>query len=222
MTKTTAAILCCALLCGCAQHAERRGIVSPSDITPPQPIAGNTGQYMCPYTSDGHATVWLQTALDHAPERRKTGRGSIPKVELPSQSQVQAREAASQKDAAARAGGFDAIRQGSELSFSSADDLCLYLYAKYSRRAGYGEIFDYMGALYPDMRQRCRDAIHTAAGGGKGGGGRGPGSSGAGPGGAGPGGGEPGGGGPGGGMGGPGGGGGPGGMGGGSGGVIIY
>ncbi len=168
--KSTAVslVLCCAvMLCGCASKSPSRGIVSPEDVNPPRPISGNTGQYMCPYMNDGHLAGWVRTALTAAPENRvsPSSHPSLPTAELPSQARMQARDAERQQIVAARAGGFDAIQRGSELSFSSADDLCLYLYAKYSRQADYSQIFDYVGELYPDMRHRCSEAIHKAAGG---------------------------------------------------------
>jgi hypothetical protein len=214
-------LLCCvAFLGGCASHQRRGRILSLEQITAPEPVQGNTAQYMCPYSRDGKFTVWMLAAMDATtareterpmpdgdrqppsgppPEHRRTGNTA----------EAVARDAKRQHAAAHRGGGFEFIRDHTELSFSSADDLCLYLYAKHSHDAGYGQVFDYMAALYPDMGRRCPEALRKASSGsdeGRGGPGEGGPSGGMG-------------GGPGGGM-----GGGPGGMGGGRGGCggILY
>jgi hypothetical protein len=201
--KSFAMLLCCvALVCRCASKPRggRGGVMSPDQITAPEPIAGNTGQYMNPYSSTGRYTAWMQTALDAAPADTAKVRKSGPHTP----DEIPALDAQRQRDAAARAGGFERIREQSDQSFSSADDLCLYLYVKHSREADYGQVYDFVTALYPDMGRRCPEAMRKAAAGhdgGRSGDGPGGGDSG-GPGGGGPGGGGPGGGGMGGGRGG--------------------
>jgi uncharacterized membrane protein YgcG len=194
--KMPVLVLCCAaLVCGCAsrQSGKRGGMPSPDEVTAPDPIQGNTGQYMCPYDASGKLNEWMQAVMDSD----AVGPGELP-VYAPkggpdhTAKDRLARDAKRQQAAAARAGGFDAIRAHSDLSFSSADDLCLYLYVKHSRDAGYGEVFESLASLYPDMGRRCREAIRRASagkdedrGGPGGSGGPGGGGSGGGPGGGG-------------------------------------
>jgi hypothetical protein len=214
--KTLALIICCAgLMCGCAseQRSARGGLMSPASITAPIPILGNTGQYLCPYAQDGRQTSWLEAALKSSPAgaaasapgleppvRPGTGSEGAPPPLPPEDMRTKkrdlgstpAQDAEKQQAAAARAGGFDAIRAHSNLSFSSADDLCVYLYAKYSRTPNYSQVYAYLSTLYPDLGQRCPAALRRASQPKDGGHGPGDGGPGDGPGG-GPGGGGPGG-----------------------------
>ncbi len=45
------------LLGGCATFPK------PNEIVVPKPIQGNSGKYMCPYTSDGTVTPWVEKGM---------------------------------------------------------------------------------------------------------------------------------------------------------------
>jgi len=176
-TELVVVLLCSvALLSGCASKQRRGRILSPDQITAPEPVQGNTAQYMCPYSRDGKFTVWMQAAMNATAERaterpasegeRRPPSGPPPEHRGAANSaEAAARDAKRQQAAAQRGGGFEFIRDHTELSFSGADDLCLYLYAKHSRDAGYGQVFDYITALYPDMGRRCPEALRKASSG---------------------------------------------------------
>lgn len=140
----------------------------------PTPIEDGTGQYISPYTSDGTVALWLeksinaeigaqlgatagsfgaQTALESVPVFGAVGSILGEKV---------GREAGRQA-AIASFGGETYMRENSDLSFNSLEDLAVYTYVNHSEHAHYAEAISAMTKIYPKFDKVNLPAIQRAA-----------------------------------------------------------
>lgn len=167
----TALVLVLALsLSACATHQGPR-LAAPTAIVAPQPIAGNTGKYMSPYTEDGTVSVWVEKG-------RSAGAGSSIGGFLGAQagqkmaSQIpfvggmlgQAiGEKAGRAVALSMVGGEEFIRANSDLSFNSVQDLAVYMYAKNSAHKDFAAALKLTQEIYPELKTAYYPAIMQAS-----------------------------------------------------------
>jgi hypothetical protein len=143
----------------------------PSEIIPPEPIQGNSGKFMCPYTTDGVVAEWVDKAIN---ARAAAGIGSAAGSYIGSKalSQVpfiggflgdKAGAEIGRKMAIQASGGEEYIKKTSDLSFNSIDDLAVWLYAVHSTdKEHYDDVFKATCGIYPDLETRYMDAIQNA------------------------------------------------------------
>lgn len=145
--------------------------LDPASVTAPEPIQGNSGQFMSPYTSDGVVAEWVDRAVNV-----KMG-ASIGKTALSFAGQkamenvpfVGGMLGSAVGDAAGRAvaieasGGMDFITSTSDLSFNSVDDLAVFLFANHSQSADFQKVLEATWAIYPPLQQRYYPAIQAAS-----------------------------------------------------------
>ncbi len=142
----------------------------PTSLMAPDPIAGATGKYMCPFTSDGVTAEWVTKAM-----KVKAGSqlGSLA-------GQYAGQEAMKQvpfvggmlggmvgnkigHEVAMKAiGGEEFLHKTSDLSFNSIDDLSVFIYAKYSSTQDYPKILEATYSIYPEMRDEYMVALVKA------------------------------------------------------------
>ncbi len=138
-------------------------------VPAPEPIAGNTGKFVVPYTTAGTPAPWAEKAV-----AAKTGSmaGGVAadkamdkvtgKIPLAGLMRGKAKEKASAEAAAVAAGGWDYIRETSDLSFDHVDDLAVYLHVTH---AASGELAGPLSAamdVYPSLQKRYNGAIKNA------------------------------------------------------------
>lgn len=160
--------LAIALLGGCAS------MPTPAQVRVPVPIAGNTGQYLSPYTSDGTIAPWVRKARAAAAGSAIGGfvgrqAGSQVLSNVPFIGGLlgdRVGSAAGRAAALALVGGEDEMRQTSDLSFRSADDLAVFLYwyspTDSADRAEKAQVLSLTEDLYPDVQSRWEGAIKAA------------------------------------------------------------
>lgn len=155
------------LLAGCASS----GAILPSQLTAPTPIEGNSGKYMCPWTSDDVVAPWVERCRKASAGARI---GSFIGKELGSRALEQvpfvggwlggkAGKAAGRKVAVEIAGGWEYIRGTSDLSFDEFDDLAVYIFVKFSDTEHYAEVLKLASGIYPEFESRYQKALHEAA-----------------------------------------------------------
>lgn len=161
--------LCCVLLvpllAGCATAWP-----DPATLTPPTPIDGNAGKYMSPYTKDDVVAPWVDKARNAAigaavggyigREAGVRALGMVPIVG--GWLGDKAGNAAGRQIAIKLAGGWDYIRNTSDLSFEKFDDLAVYMYAKYSKSEHYREVFNAVKDIYPEFQNKYEPAVKKA------------------------------------------------------------
>lgn len=144
--------------------------IQPHEIAAPEPINGNSGEYMCPYTSDGVVAEWVDKAVN-AKMGATVGKHAGAYAGQKALEQVpfiggllgqKAGEAVGRKIAIEASGGWDYIKETSDLSFNSVDNLAVYLYAERSDHSHYREVLDATREIYPELKERYHQAIIQA------------------------------------------------------------
>jgi len=142
----------------------------PEEIVAPEPISGNSGEYMCPYTQDEVLAMWVDKAVN---ARLASGVGAAVGAavgqkafeQIPILGGLIGRkigEEAGRKIAIKASGGMEYIKSTSDLSFNEVDNLAVYLYAKYSYNEHYDGALKATYAIYPKLQRRYVTAIRGA------------------------------------------------------------
>lgn len=126
---------------------------------------------MCPYTQDGVVAPWVDKAINAeiGATIGKTAGAYLGAKALEQIPLVGGILGSKVGDAAGRAiaiqacGGMDYIKSSSDLSFNSADDLVVWLYATKSTNEHYQQVFKAVCEIYPEVKKRQVVAIQNAA-----------------------------------------------------------
>jgi hypothetical protein len=166
--KKISAILFALMLTACATGPR---IAAPNLIKAPQPIVGNTGKYMSPYTEDGTVAAWVEKG-------RNAGMGASLGGFVGAQAGQKVAEnipfvggflgqklgeTAGRAIALKMVGGEEFIRANSDLSFNSVNDLAVYMYAKNSAHKDFAEALKLTQDIYPELKTAYYPAIISAS-----------------------------------------------------------
>jgi hypothetical protein len=142
----------------------------PGALVAPAPIMGNSGKYMSPYTSDGVLAPWVDKAINvklGATIGKTAGAYAgqkalemVPFVGGILGSKVG--EAAGRAIAIEASGGWDYIKNTSDLSFNSPDDMAVFLYVTHSSHEHYKDALAATCEIYRDLCDRYDSAIQNA------------------------------------------------------------
>jgi hypothetical protein len=142
----------------------RPGLIPSEDIvlahlrvTAPVPIYGNTGKFMSPFTEDGTVAPWVEkgsaaavganvgSAVGHFAASNSKDFGAVGVL-------VGALGAAAGRSAAiAASGGWDYIKENTDLSFDSLDDMAAYVMVNNSQHPQYRDVLKMASAVYPGL-----------------------------------------------------------------------
>jgi len=126
----------------------------------PQPILGNTGKYMCPYTEDGVVALWV----DKAVKARMGGAiGGMAGAEagkelfkhIPMFGGMFGKAAGDKMGreiAIKMAGGWEFITSNSDQSFDDANDYAAWMRANYAGTEHYTDVVAAIKELYPELK----------------------------------------------------------------------
>lgn len=152
----------CFLITGCATGPTIPQ-ASPDRIAEfkPEPRQDNQGKYLSPITSDGVTAEWVAAAMNakmgasigsavgaYAGEKLLE---NVPFVGGMLGSKVG--KGVGRKIAIEGAGGWDAIKGSSDLSFDNARDLSLYLYIEYGNNENFADVLGAVQGIYPELEQ---------------------------------------------------------------------
>lgn len=152
------------ILSGCATFPK------PTEVKVPKPIDGNSGKFMCPYTSDGTVTIWVEKGI-YASVGSAVGKYAGRKAGEKSLEQVpliggflgkKAGESLGREAALALVGGREFIKENSDLSFNDIDDLIVYLYVNYTENEHWNKVYKLTKDIYPKLETRWVKAIKKA------------------------------------------------------------
>lgn len=149
----------------------------PAGLVAPEPIEGNKGKFLCPFTSDGVMAKWTDKAVN-----AKLGEtvGSVAGNQVGKEVGNRMKDIpmfgmflgtigekvgkeVGRSAALAAAGGEKYMRDTSDLSFNNIDDLAVYIYVKHSSHPHYDEALKAAKVIYPELEQRYYAAISTAS-----------------------------------------------------------
>ena len=169
LMKNVFILLSALLLSACAGPGPQ--IAAPQQIHAPQPIAGNSGKYMSPYTEDGTVAAWVEKGKSASAGAgiggfvgAQAGQKLAENIPFVGSWLGQAvGEKAGRAIALNMVGGEEFIRANSDLSFNTVNDLAVYMYAKNSAHKDYAEALKLTQEIYPELKQAYYPAILTAS-----------------------------------------------------------
>lgn len=162
------AVLIGACVIGCLSGCAT--LPKPDEVIAPQPIPDNSGKYMCPYTQDEVLAEWVDKAVNARLASSIGGTvgayaGAKALEQIPLVGGILGRkvgEAVARKAAISASGGMEYIKNTSDLSFNSVDNLAVFLYAKYSSNEHYSGAFKATCGIYPELQRQHSSAIRKA------------------------------------------------------------
>lgn len=168
--KIAAAAVLAIALTGCATMQGPQ-LAAPTAIVAPQPIAGNSGKYMSPYTEDGTVAAWVEKGRSASAGSAiggflgaQAGQKMAEQIPLFGGMIGQAiGESAGRAVAVKMVGGEEFIRANSDLSFATVQDLAVYMYAKNSSHKDFAEALKLTQEIYPELKTAYYPAILSAS-----------------------------------------------------------
>ncbi len=140
-----------------------------TDLKAPEPLTDKSGAFFAPFKADGTLTEWANKALSAqvgAALGAKAGEKATgllaSKVPLGGLLSGAAKKKGKELGAVAALGGEDFIKESSELSFNSLDELAVYMHAKHAGSSGYAQALATTIAIYPDLEKGYNVAIKKA------------------------------------------------------------
>ena len=146
-------------------------LAAPQNILAPQPIIGNTGNYMSPFTEDGTVSVWVEKGKAASAGSAVGGflgaqAGQKLAEQIPFFGSIIGQklgETAGRAIALQMVGGEEFIRANSDMSFVTIQDLAVYMYAKNSSHKDYPEALKLTQEIYPDLKTSYFPSIMNAS-----------------------------------------------------------
>jgi len=160
-------LLTAMLLTACAGAGR---MPTPAEVVVPTPIMDNSGEYMSPYTQDDVVAEWCDKAVSASAGSTIGGMvgayaGQKALEQVPFVGGFLGQKAGSaigRKIAIEASGGWDFIKSTSDMSFSSIDDMVVWLYATKSTNEHYQDVVKAVGNIYPEFKERQYAAINAA------------------------------------------------------------
>ncbi len=143
------------------------GIAPASQLTAPEVLLDNSGEYMCPYRQDGTLADWSAQVISKvlgAEAGKRAGWMAGAKV-LGGAADIGKKvgEKAGEKLALEAAGGMEGIRRTSNISSNSLDDLAVFMYVKHSEKDNYNKALRAMYDIYPKFKKTYSRALAKAS-----------------------------------------------------------
>lgn len=125
-----------------------------------EPIQGNTGKYMSPFTTDGVTAGWITKSMQvkasgqiGAMAGQYAAQKALENIPLAGMFGKQIGQQAGRQVALQSIGGEAFLRETSDLSFASAQDLADYVKTNHADHPEIGKIMAATYAIYPDVEQ---------------------------------------------------------------------
>jgi len=143
---------------------------------PPAPVSpaaltDKSGKFFLPYDNEGNLTAWAEKALGAqvgaavgAKAGAKAGSMLAAKVPFGGLLGGKAKKKGKELGALAAVGGADFIKESSNLSFNSLEDMSLYMHLNCSENENYIKAFAAAMAIYPDLEKTYEATVKKAYG----------------------------------------------------------
>ncbi len=136
------------------------------EVEPAKGIRGTSGHYLSPYTEEGSKTQWLDDILTAKEEKgafeckKKSGSITVPMVgALMGAGGTKSCEL---KGMLKAAGGWEDIKDNSEVSFRKVEDMAVYLHALHHEEENYPEVLAVAMTLYPELEDKYQRTLSRA------------------------------------------------------------
>lgn len=138
-------------------------------LAAPTPQTNQAGPYFLPYNSKGEITPWANKAIaaqvgaavgEKAGE--EAGKAVLNQVPLGGLFSGAAKKKGKELGAIAAVGGPEAIKAGSDLSFSKLEDYAVYLQATHGADSEFAKALATAIAIYPELEKTYPKAIKSA------------------------------------------------------------
>ncbi|NQZ56512.1 MAG: hypothetical protein HRT88_03450 [Lentisphaeraceae bacterium] len=167
MFKALSLLVVAMLMCSCASRPQ---YPVANTLIVPAPIEGNSGKYMCPFTSDDTICQWVSAGIGAkagasvgAAIGAYAGQKALEQIPFVGGFIGQRVGRKIGREIAIKSmGGMEAIKKGSDLSFNNIGTLSVYIYAKHSAHEEYADVVSLMGELYPDFQTQYPRAVLSA------------------------------------------------------------
>lgn len=154
---------------------------TPSKVTPPLPITGNSGNYMSPFRASGEIAAWavkVQSTTDNGSDLasnvggvvgQQIGKKALDFVPfglggmIGQQAGQSAGRQLTKKTIPAKVPTTEEAKATSDISFNTANELAVYMYARYSGHSEYKRILELTQMLYPELTRVYVSSIEQAA-----------------------------------------------------------
>lgn len=134
-----------------------------------EPRADADGKFVFPFSSDGNITEWAEKAISAqagaqvgAVAGEKAAGALASKVPFGGLAAGALKGKSKELAAVTAVGGWDFIRESSDLSFDKQDDFSVYMHARFAGQADYENALAAAMAIYPDMEKNHRKAVDKA------------------------------------------------------------
>ena len=168
MKKTLATLSLALVLSACVTAPQ---LAPPASTQAPAPIVGNSGKFMSPYTEDGTVAKWVEKGRAASAGANVGGfvgaqAGAKLAENIPFVGgfigQKMGKELG-RSVALNMVGGEAFIKESSDLSFNSVEDLAVYMYAKNSEHKDFAQVLELTQNIYPDLAEAYYPAIVKAS-----------------------------------------------------------
>jgi hypothetical protein len=151
---------------GCAMSPPK-----PDELVAPQARLDNGGEFLCPYTQDGVLAEWVDQAINAKAASAAGGlagayAGQQLLENIPFVGGIIGQtvgEEAGRRIAIQYAGGMENIKNTSDVSFDTVDDLAVYLYVVYSANEHYQDALSATMEIYPDLKKQYSSTLMNAS-----------------------------------------------------------
>lgn len=139
------------------------------DLEAPEPLPDSSGKYVSPYTADGEVTAWAEKSLEAEAGAQAgdmagnaAGNAVAKKVPFGSLFKGKTKDVASSAGAATAIGGWEFIRETSDVSFGKMQDIAVYLHVTHRDDPGFDESLAATMNLYPDLKKGYKKSLNKA------------------------------------------------------------
>jgi hypothetical protein len=168
MIRTLTTVAAAVLITACASGPQ---LAPPAALKAPEPIVGNTGKFMSPFTEDGTVAPWVEKGRNASAGANVGGfigaqAGAKLTENIPFVGGLLGQkigESAGRSIALKMVGGEEYIKSTSDLSFDTVNDMAVYMYVKNSSHKDYAAVLDLTQKIYPELRQAYMPAIYAAS-----------------------------------------------------------
>ncbi|CAG1019338.1 hypothetical protein BURC_04212 [Burkholderiaceae bacterium] len=156
------------VLTACASGPQ---LAPPTAMKAPAPIVGNTGKYMSPYTEDGTVAQWVEKGRAASAGANVGGfvgaqAGAKLMENIPFVGGMLGQkvgESVGRSVALNMVGGEAFVKETSDLSFNTVQELAVYMYVKNSSHKDYAQVLDLTQKIYPELQQAYYPALMQAS-----------------------------------------------------------
>jgi hypothetical protein len=139
------------------------------ELDVPEPEEDNSGKFLFPYTYDGELTPWAEKALNAqvgaevgAMAAEEGGKVLVSKVPFGGLLMGGLKSKAKETGAVMAVGGWEFIRENSEISFKKLTDLSVYMHVEFEGDVDYESALAAATAIYPKLEKGHKRAVDKA------------------------------------------------------------